>query len=239
MLCFDPDELAEPGDLAAFERIEALLGSFDDDDVASFDPPADLWDGIAGRLDDDRPGGAGASRLVIVGEPTGTTAPGTAAPSDLASARRRRAGARRWGVPLSAAAAVAVLAGVAATTLGSRGADPVELAAAPLGAVNGSGAAAEAELVREGDGRLHIVLDRASMPAAPTGFFYEIWLVDAAVTDPRSLSDGAMGERRDFTVPEGVDPARYPVIDVSLEPDDGNPSHAGTDHSVARGVLEL
>ena len=37
-------------------------------------------------------------------------------------------------------------------------------------------------------------------------------------------------------VPAGVNLTDYPVVDVSLEPLDGNPAHSGT--SVLRGTLQ-
>lgn len=38
-----------------------------------------------------------------------------------------------------------------------------------------------------------------------------------------------------YAVPSGVDAGRFPVVDVSLEPPDGDPTHSGT--SVLRGTL--
>ena len=33
--------------------------------------------------------------------------------------------------------------------------------------------------------------------------------------------------------------AQHPIVDVSVEPDDGDPGHAGLDHSILRGRLQL
>lgn len=227
MLHFDPDEFDDAAARQSAERISRLAGLLTDDDFERVDPPDAVWDGIVTRLRDDavadRAADEVADRPVVV--------------AMAAAGRRHRP---RWAVPMVAAAAVAVLVGVVwSVTRSADDAGLVELAAAPLGELQGSGAGADAALVRESDGRLHVVLSNASMPPPPAGSFYEIWLVDHEVTDPRSLSHGSMGERLDFVVPAGVDPSAYPIIDVSLEPDDGNPAHAGTDHSVARGVLEL
>jgi hypothetical protein len=46
------------------------------------------------------------------------------------------------------------------------------------------------------------------------------------------LDDSGLGR---LTVPEGVRPGDYPEVDVSLEPDDGDPAHSGD--SVLRGEL--
>ena len=38
-----------------------------------------------------------------------------------------------------------------------------------------------------------------------------------------------------YLVPAGVDPARFPIVDVSEEPPDGQPTHSGI--SLLRGDL--
>jgi hypothetical protein len=50
---------------------------------------------------------------------------------------------------------------------------------------------------------------------------------------PVGVLNGSTGR---FTVPAGVNLTDYPVVDVSLEPLDGNPAHSGT--SVLRGTLQ-
>jgi anti-sigma-K factor RskA len=235
MLHFDPDEFDDETFLA-FQRIETNAAMLTDEDFQLYDPPDHVWEGIVARIAADRSGISGSdssARLTVLDEPPAVVS--------LAQARDRRSrstGASRWVMPFAAAAAVMLLVGVVWATASDTGSGGVELASAPLGELSQSGARADATLIREDDG-LHVQLANANMPPAPAGFYYEIWLVDPEVTDPRSLSAGSMGGRVDFTVPEGVDPAKYPIIDVSLEPDDGNPAHSGTQNSVARGVLEL
>ena len=64
--------------------------------------------------------------------------------------------------------------------------------------------------------------------------FYEVWLLDADAQRLVSLGllDGSTGR---FPLPPQIDVARFPVVDVSLEPADGNPAHSGD--SVVRGTL--
>ena len=239
MLHFDPDEFDDADTFMAYQRLESLGAMLTNEDYEQFDPPASVRAAIVAQI-------AGPIANQAIGE-RGLTVVSDEPPAviSLDATRAQRGAApvaskRRWAVPLSAAAAVVVLAGVIWTATSNDSTSPaVELASAPLTELQGSGAAASAALVRESDGLLHVQLADAKMPPAPDGFFYEIWLVDPGVTNPQSLSTGSMGDRVDFTVPDGVDPAEYPIIDVSLEPDDGNPAHAGVDHSVARGVLEL
>ena len=43
------------------------------------------------------------------------------------------------------------------------------------------------------------------------------------------------GTEGDFVVPAGLLGSGYRTVDISLEPDDGNPAHSGV--SLARGTL--
>ncbi len=43
------------------------------------------------------------------------------------------------------------------------------------------------------------------------------------------------GTRAAFPLPPSVDVAEFPVVDISLEPVDGNPAHCGD--SIVRGTL--
>jgi anti-sigma-K factor RskA len=74
------------------------------------------------------------------------------------------------------------------------------------------------------------------MPArAPGGGFYEVWLLDRSAK--RLVALGLLGpsESGSFRLPPDLDLGRYPLVDVSVEPDDGNPAHSGV--SAVRGDL--
>ena len=151
------------------------------------------------------------------------------APVDLAT--RRRPPWRRPAVVLAAVAAV-LLVGVplALGTMVDRS-DParrVELSA--LGGFDGDG---EAEV----DGRAVTVDLRGA--ESPDGSFYELWLLDVdsggEVRDLRSLGRIDVGADGSFTIPDEVDLTRFDTFDVSVEPDDGDPSHSG--QSILRGEL--
>jgi hypothetical protein len=62
----------------------------------------------------------------------------------------------------------------------------------------------------------------------------EVWLLTADATGLVSvgLLDGSSGR---FSIPADLDLSQYPVVDVSAEPDDGNPAHSGD--SIVRGTL--
>ena len=66
------------------------------------------------------------------------------------------------------------------------------------------------------------------------GEFYELWLLTPPgdLVSLGSFRVGA-GGRAELEVPLPVDPSRYRFLDVSVEPDDGDPSHSA--RSILRG----
>ena len=67
------------------------------------------------------------------------------------------------------------------------------------------------------------------MPPSGPRDHYQAWLQDAA---GRMVSMGTFRVPGDGSVdahmPVAVDLSRYDLVDVSLEPDDGNPAHSAT-----------
>lgn len=90
----------------------------------------------------------------------------------------------------------------------------------------------EARLV-EANGRLELELDVPDLPSADG--FYEVWIIDSDVDGMFSL--GVVDGDGRYVLPSGVDPADFPVVDVSVEPRDGDPTHSG--QSILRGTLDL
>ncbi len=76
-------------------------------------------------------------------------------------------------------------------------------------------------------------VDLDSLPPAPGGTFYELWLLD--LDQGRLVSLGPVGPDGTFTVPTAVADGSWPTIDVSVEPADGDPAHSGD--SVLRGPV--
>jgi anti-sigma-K factor RskA len=67
--------------------------------------------------------------------------------------------------------------------------------------------------------------------------FYELWLLDIENGQLHDLVPlGAIGGNAEFRLTDKVDLAKYSVVDISREPDDGDPAHSGD--SVLRGQLE-
>ncbi|MGY1751202.1 anti-sigma factor [Modestobacter sp. SYSU DS0511] len=148
---------------------------------------------------------------------------------DVVPLSPRRAPARRW---LAVAAALlvggVVGAGTVAVLQDDRG---TVVAQAGLDPLDGEEASGRAE-VREAAGRRSLRIDLAA-PALTDGY-YEVWLLRPDVSGMVQLgtvTDGATS----LPLPDGVDLGEYPVVDVSVEPLDGDPTHSGV--SVARGEL--
>lgn len=78
-----------------------------------------------------------------------------------------------------------------------------------------------------------LVVDTAGLP--PADGVHEVWLLD--LERDRMVALGVLGDsgRGRLTVPDGVRVGDDPEVDVSLEPDDGDPAHSG--ESVLRGEL--
>lgn len=149
---------------------------------------------------------------------------------------------RRWSTGWLVAASVAGIVGGAILTasgvaLTSSTSDPAPIAAppvvasaslAPLPQHEGDGAA---EII-ETDAGTELIVDVSDLSSGDG--FYEVWLIDPDTSQMIGL--GALTDTSGrFHIPEGLDLSRYTLVDVSLEPLDGDPVHS-TD-SVVRGNL--
>jgi hypothetical protein len=226
----DDAELAELADLVQRARL----------DQAGWEPPPEaLWDRIAAAIDAEDRGELRADRPVapapevspfpppstpdVDAEATGLPASNVV---PLGRARRRS----RW-LGLAAAAAVVVIAATAALALNRDGDDSRVVSAVDLERLAGSGSG-RAELV-DADGTLQIRLETDELDAGDG--YLELWLIDPSVT--RLVSLGPLRPDGVYDVPAGVDPAEFPIVDISVEPVDGDPTHSGD--SLLRGELSL
>jgi anti-sigma-K factor RskA len=137
---------------------------------------------------------------------------------------------RWWQAGLAVAAAAAAVIAVVVVVDDDEPAEQV-LSAVDLEPVVGSGSG-HAELVSS-DETLQLRLETDGLDT-PDGYF-EVWLIDPSVTSMVSL--GPLRADGEYDVPPGVDAADFPIVDVSVEPADGNPVHSG--ESVLRGQLTL
>ena len=87
-----------------------------------------------------------------------------------------------------------------------------------------------ARVEEDASGARDVVVDLS----APGDGLREVWLIDPETSGLVSLGllSGASGT---FSIPSNIDLGRYSVVDVSEEPDDGNPAHSGD--SIVRGQL--
>ena len=138
---------------------------------------------------------------------------------------------RAWlGIAAVVVAALVIGAGLLGPTRGSgtvvASASLTNEGLSPLGAESSG----NAEIIRRGRSyRLHLDLQRVPNEVAS---YTEVWLIDRQVKGMISL--GPFHGNGDYAIPSGVDPANYPIVDVSIEPADGVPTHSGV--SIVRGV---
>ena len=217
---------------AEFGHVESILRGLGEQHETLEEPPADLWHSISAEI------GVSATRSAPVG------GRGDAAGGEVLPFARRRS---RTVAYLGAAAAAVVLA-VAGFVVVTRdeGADAPVLAEAdltfdaqnydPLGAV----ASTTAELVEQSDGTFEIRLVDTDLPAPVEGQEdLELWLLNdpEAPTDLVSLGVVDPDEPGVFEVPAGYDPDTFFVVDISVEPRDGEPTHSG--RTILRGPLHV
>jgi anti-sigma-K factor RskA len=151
-------------------------------------------------------------------------------------ARERRR--RRWGAPLTIRPAVAAALAVALVVLGAAGGAVLtggsggasggrEVALAPVGD-GPSGAHADARLA---SATMHLTV--SGLPRVGGGGFYEVWMLrdPAHLVALGSFRVGPDGRAR-VDLPVTASARRFPVLDISREPGDGDPAHSG--HSVLR-----
>ncbi len=203
-----------------FAEIEAILRSLSTEDVDTIEPPTHVWQSIEAALPVDR----------------------ATQPADLMSYRRRRV--QRL---LAAAAMVAVAVGMGAFLFAQNGGSDGDVVAAatlefdeasfdPLGA----DALATVSLVDDG-GQYRLAFDSAELPAELSeSADLEIWLIEpdaeGQVRDLRSLGLIDAADLRSVAIPADVDPTKFTVVDISVEPRDGDAAHSG--RSILRGPLE-
>ena len=232
---FDPQLLSDDDgfdDLAALRAIGRDLSA---DDLGWDAPPDDLW----ARIEAEAFGVAAAPVIEppateppvaeppVVGVGGGSADDTTVVPFPGPDQRKRR-----WLVPVAAVAAAALIVVGIITVNATRPGDEPELIASVTLDVLGDAGSGRAELVNA-DGVKQIRLETADLDAGDG--FLEVWVIDPSVTKLVSL--GPLRPDGIYDLPEGLDPAQFPIVDISVEPVDGDPTHSG--NSVLRGQLTV
>lgn len=221
--------------LAALRAVAELT-----DDLPRLErPPADVWQRVRDDLDlglEQDEGVIGAPHHTELGEPASEAAEprqdsGSRATSDQRPSSRFRR--RSLALAASVAAVLGIGAGVGGTLLLTSHDDkPAVEAVIRLEPLQGKTGDGSADLVRSGAGN-ELKVAAAGLDA--TSGFYEVWLIN---TDgKRMVSLGVLNPRAGgtFQIPAELTTQGYRIVDISLEPDDGNPEHSHD--SIIRGTL--
>ena len=195
------------------DEIEQLARSVEAHDFERINPPPTVWNNILAELE-----------VEVAGQE--------------ATARRQSTNWFSKARLLSAAAAVLVMVGVAVAVVSFQGNESSvnEVASAALtdeGLPVATSEVAQAAFVCD-DTNCYVDLDITALPDSD-GNDLELWVINGDVTDIRSLGLVTETSGR-FRVPAGISVDGFPIVDISLEPDDGDATHSG--QSVLRGVLE-
>ena len=157
-----------------------------------------------------------------------------------AAGTRRGAAPGRRGLTVSlspavwAVAALVLLAagtGLGALLFGGDGggaaAPGTSVALGPLPDAGARPVRASVVLPRGGSGDIRLEI-RGAAPT-PAGHVEELWLMDAGAKRLVSVGTFRVGPdgRADVRFHTGIDPHRYQYLDVSVEPEDGDPAHSG------------
>ena len=200
------------------QALEAILRDLDQKDLELLETPDQVWDGIE-------------TTLGIAEDMSATVAP---LPS------------RKWTgrhVRVAAAALIAVVIGVGIFL--SSNDDTGEILASATLAYDpasfdslGNAASGDASLVSHDD-RLTIEIVDSRLPDPGEGADLEVWLIqpddEGNVVDLVSLGVVDPDEPSVLEIPSSHDPAVYYVVDISVEPRDGDASHSG--RTILRGPL--
>ena len=202
-------------------------------------PPPRVWEGIAAELGlprDLRPGTATTSATVAgksMASRSARAEPTEARRPPVRLERRRDRGRFLLAAVLVAAAVVLLPLGLVALQSALSPPRARVVAEAELEAFpdwpDARGAAVLEELP-DGTRQVEVTLDAE---VGDDGF-REVWLIRSDASDLVSLGvlEGSEGT---FEVPNGVDVDEFNLVDVSEEPQDGDPAHSGD--SIVRGPL--
>lgn len=195
-------------------------------------PPERVWDAIRAEVAEEPPRQIDSEPLHAVNPSLRAQPSSASALEDELAPRRRRAPA--WAMVAAAVGGAVLGAGAVITglTLGTADAGSTVVAEAPLADLATEADAGTAVLETREDGTEVLVVDTDFSELDDA--YLEVWLIDENVEGMVSLGH-LTGDRTEFVLPAGFDTSAFPIVDISVEPLDGVPTHSGD--SVTRGVL--
>lgn len=219
-------------ELVALAETLALVGGGEETLVA---PPPSVWEAISAQIAVEQ---AQPSAVPLAARAPETPVPvAETEPSATVTPLRRLARVPTW--LAATAAAVALAAGVG---VGSMIATPEETPApqaqvlgnATLTTLDETAEERGAAEVRRHDDRVVLHVEASDL-GGPDGT-REVWLINTDGSRMVSLGLLPAGEAGDFDFPERLLEQGYRIVDISYEPDDGDPTHSGD--SLARGTID-
>ncbi|RZV47324.1 MAG: anti-sigma factor [Acidimicrobiales bacterium] len=200
------------------------------EDRQRFEPPRDLWSRIEAEIGDTTTNGLDDDAIdnLLIGQADAQVV-------DLTQARNHRAkrGVRHQRRNLAAVAAAAALVFVIGLTLTGGESDTVYIAQATTADMPEPWSGEVTATVNASDGEVMLVSTNEFSSDEPV----ELWLIKPDLSDMHSLGLVELdGRETTVALPEGIDVTEFSIVDLSIEPDDGVPTHSG--RSFVRGALE-
>lgn len=235
---FDPQLRSDDDGFDDLAALRAIGRGLPTDEPEWDTPPDDLWARIeaeafgVGQTPAAEPTGTAPTSTAPTPPPVTGVGGGSADDTTVVPFPGPDQRKRRWLLPVAAVAAAALIVVGIITVNATRPGDEPELIASVTLDVLGDAGSGRAELVNA-DGVTQIRLETADLDAGDG--FLEVWVIDPSVTKLVSL--GPLRPDGIYDLPEGLDPAQFPIVDISVEPVDGDPTHSG--NSVLRGQLTV
>lgn len=195
-------------------------------------PPARVWDAIVSDIafDDMTAGLRDDASAKAAATSPGDEGLATVTPIVSPARSTRRSSIWR----MAATAAVGVVVGGAGVGVWANrgGEDFAVVASASLTSLATDAPAGTARVEDRPGGARVLVLDTDYV--SPADADLEVWLIDPDIEGMVSLGflSASHGE---FDIPAGYDTTAYPIVDISVEPRDGVPTHSSD--SITRGIL--
>lgn len=224
-----PDDLSAD-ELALMSDLTEIANTITDDDRERVAPPPDIWagieNGIFSSVESDSTDTDDSTLIDLTSERSARENVSSTPPAEESSQR---------GMLLLVAAAIVGLLVIGGASIALLGGDSNPVYAAEI---------SNEDLPEPFDGTATATVELDDDPMIvinfndplPTDEPVELWVLNADASDIVSLGLVEPGATT-FEWPEGLTPTDYPLVDLSIEPADGDETHSG--RSILRGQLTL